>query len=204
MPLRLAHDPILLLHGDITVRLRPSLRAGLLMAQKFTLEELQEQIWQCHLGTISYLVAIGCGDIDQAGRLIAAKIEGGLHRLQDLFEGLLAFIEQSFGLSNDDNGEAQTGMPASFVDVFTELFEFATGWLQWTPADTWAATPAEIIHARKGREDMLFQTFVWVTKEQEQTVYTTERLKQVEDLGYDPTFNRDAFDAFRQEFGNGA
>jgi hypothetical protein len=204
MSIRLAHDPILLLHGDVTVQLRPSLRAGLLMAQKYELQELHDTILQCHLGVISHLVAIGCGDHNEAAKFLTAKLAGALYPLESLIDPLFEFIRQSFGLSNDDSGKAPTGMPVSFVDVFTELFEFATGWLQWSPADAWAATPAEIIYARKGHFAMLRAIHGSGEEEPEQQqTYTAARLKQVEDLGYDPAFDKNAFDALRQEFGEG-
>jgi hypothetical protein len=159
MTIRLAHNPILLSAGDITVRLRPCLRAGLLMAQKHSLQELQERIWQCHLGVISHLVAIGCDDIDKTESLIAAQtIPAGLHKLQDFFPELIEFIRLSFGLSDDEStysDEPATGEPIDFIAEFTDLFEFATGWLGWTPETAWAATPAEIIIARKGHFSML-------------------------------------------------
>ncbi|MBZ9694547.1 hypothetical protein [Mesorhizobium sp. CO1-1-9] len=31
-----------------------------------------------------------------------------------------------------------------------KLFEIGTGWLGWSPADTWAATPTEIMIAQRG------------------------------------------------------
>jgi hypothetical protein len=174
------------------------------MAQKYELQELHDTILQCHLGVISHLVAIGCNDHERAARFLAAKLAGALYPLEDLIAPLFEFIRLSFGISDDQGDEAPTGKPASFAEVFTELFEFATGWLGWTPADAWAATPAEIIHARKGHFAML--RAIHGSGEEEpaqQQTYTADRLKQVEDLGYDPTFDKNAFDALRQQFGEG-
>jgi hypothetical protein len=159
MTIRLAHDPILISHGAFIVRLRPSLRAGLLMAQKYSVEELAAKISELHLGAISHLVAIGCDEIDQAQALIGAVLAGnGVVGLADFHDELFAFIEISLGLSNDHDTGAKDARPSkSFdrADALTDLYEFATGWLQWSPADTWAATPAEIVHARKGHFAML-------------------------------------------------
>lgn len=159
MTIRLAHDPIYLSHDGNTVRLKPSLRAGLLMAQKHSLEELAAKISEFDLGTISYLVAIGCDDIDQTEALIGAVLaSNGVVGLQDFRDELFAFIEISLGLSQDPEPEvkpSRSSKPFNRAEALTDLFEFATGWLQWSPAEAWAATPAEIVHARKGHFAML-------------------------------------------------
>ena len=55
--------------------------------------------------------------------------------------------------SNSDNSEP-TGKPMTFDQYHERLFEIGTGWLGWTPEETWNATKSEILAAYRGRMDM--------------------------------------------------
>lgn len=46
-----------------------------------------------------------------------------------------------------------------FPEHFARLFAIGTGWLSWTPDETWASSPAEIIAAFQCRQDMLRAIF---------------------------------------------
>ena len=49
--------------------------------------------------------------------------------------------------------------PKPYIEVLTQLFGIATGWLGWCPKDAWDASPMEIIAAYKARQDMLRAIF---------------------------------------------
>jgi hypothetical protein len=152
MSSRLAFNPIQISAGDIAIRLRPSLRAGWLIAQQYDLDDLRQKLEECDFGAISYLIAIGCDDITRMSELIAAKTErNGLCLIQDFTPAIVEFVKHSIGWTDDAPEQAApSSKPFVLTDHLTELFEFAAGVLHWSPADTWAATPAEIDHARNG------------------------------------------------------
>lgn len=58
--------------------------------------------------------------------------------------------------------------PQDFTGLLEHLFEIGTGWLGWTPEDTWSAAPAEIVAAHKGRIALLKAIFGSNEKETEQ------------------------------------
>jgi hypothetical protein len=70
---------------------------------------------------------------------------------------LIEFVLILSGAEKTD--QPRTGKPISFDDYHTRLFQIGTGWLSWTPDDTWNATPAEILAAREGRLEMLKAIF---------------------------------------------
>ncbi|WP_280776701.1 phage tail assembly chaperone [Rhizobium sp. SG_E_25_P2] len=128
----------------------------MLIAQQYSLDELRQNLDECHLGAISHLIAIGCDDTTRTCELIAAKTErNGLCLIQDFTPAIVEFVKHSIGWTDDAPEQAApSSKPFVLTDHLTELFEFAAGVLQWSPADTWAATPAEIRHAWKGYDKM--------------------------------------------------
>ncbi|WP_426609488.1 phage tail assembly chaperone [Bradyrhizobium sp. McL0616] len=81
-----------------------------------------------------------------------------LHTILDAREQLLDFVLILSGVDTSDD-KAQSGTPMRFEEFFTRLFKIGTGYLGWSPDDTWNATPAEILAAREGRMELLIQLF---------------------------------------------
>ena len=160
MALRLAAKPIVLRHGNASVVLRPSLRAGFRIAQRYTLAELRKGIDEFDFTMICHLAAIGADDPVKAVDFLAKHLadRGAIPRLQAHTPAFVEFVAQSLGLSGDaqttDEIEADTSTTApkepDLVEELTGLFKIGTGWLGWTPRDVWQATPAEIINAHDG------------------------------------------------------
>jgi hypothetical protein len=72
---------------------------------------------------------------------------------------LIEFVLVLAGANDKTSGKAESGTPMPFDEYFTQLFQIGSGWLGWAPEDVWDATPAEIIHAQKGRMEMLKALF---------------------------------------------
>lgn len=215
MTSRLALEPITLAHGNIAVRLRPSLRAGYLIAQKYSLDDLRDILDEIRFSDIVYLVNLGCDDENGTADLIAKlTTEKGLSGLYDFVPGIRAFIEESLGLVSSSDRAGTEGQSQAhfdepdFIAEFEGLYEFATGWLYWTPAETWAATPTEIHAARKGHFAMLRaihgDSSERTPQDKPQTAYTADDMKRVEELGYDPAFERDKLRSLNLGLAGGA
>ncbi len=61
---------------------------------------------------------------------------------------LLTFIERIAGAGDTDSTEPSD--PITLTELVERLFKVGSGWLEWSPEDTWNATPAEILLARDG------------------------------------------------------
>jgi hypothetical protein len=72
---------------------------------------------------------------------------------------LLEFILILAGVSTDPEQKQEPSEPITFDEYFERLFKIGTGFLWWSPSDTWEATPAEILIAYEARQDMLKSLF---------------------------------------------
>lgn len=61
---------------------------------------------------------------------------------------LLGFIERIASVDHGDSAEPSD--PITLTEFIQRLFKIGAGWLEWSPDDVWAATPAEILLAREG------------------------------------------------------
>lgn len=152
MTSRLANDIIAIPHGHQAVRLRPSLRAAVRLHARHDLRKLVEGIGDGHLGMIADIILEGTDP--ETGARVVNKL--AVRDLATLVEPLSDF---AFALLGVDRKEAVTTSErvANTPDTsdwigphLERLFEIGTGWLGWSAADTWAATPTEITIAQRG------------------------------------------------------
>lgn len=145
--MRLAANTFALQLGDKSYDLKPSLRAAFQLHRKYGFPELYQ--------------AIADGSFTAIMDLITATSEvtpiASISTILDAREQLLEFVLILSGAEASD--EKTSGKPMPFDEYFTKLFQIGTGWLGWTPEDTWDATPAEIMNAHAGRLDMLKAVF---------------------------------------------
>lgn len=160
MNARLASETRTIMLGAHPVVLVPSLRAAHTLADRFDgYHTLVVKIGQGDTAAIAATIDAGTNGTD-ALPLVLAEIEakGVLRALTPLQATLARFVESLTGPSDEptdekpkDTPKGEAPKPVSFVEFHEGLFEIATGELGWTPRDAWAATPTEIIAARKGR-----------------------------------------------------
>lgn len=208
MTIRLAKSPVTLAHGNVTVRLIPSLRAGFIMAEKWTLAEISKGIAELDFPMICSIVALGADDPVKALRIFASQVSDrkAIPSLQVHIPAISEFVSRCFGLVSDGDTAPDavtvSEKEPTLTQELTALFEFATGVLHWTPADTWASIPAEILAAQRGHIAYMKQLHGTGTdKPDKADVYTSDQMKRVEELEHDPAFNRDAFNALKQKHG---
>lgn len=155
--MRLASDIIAIPHGrNQAVRLRPSLRAAVRLHHTHDLRKLAEGIADGNLGMIADMILEGT-DRATAATLINGIHQKGLRELDALVEPLCDFTFALLGVDRNQAVAATSERPEENADAsdwitqhLERLFEIATGWFGWSPADTWAATPTEIMIAHRG------------------------------------------------------
>ena len=90
-------------------------------------------------------------------------------------------------------------------DYFKTLYQYATGWLGWTPTKIWKASPAEIKAAFGAHVDHLVKMTPGLSGDTDLTTasasnaYTAECLAEIDALGYDPAFDRAAFERLQAQ-----
>lgn len=91
---------------------------------------------------------------------------------------------------------------------FDALYGYATGWLGWSPAETWAASPAEISAAFTAHIDRLMKLTPGLSGGDDDlpkaststAAYSSARLQEIEELGHDPAFDREGLRALKAKF----
>jgi hypothetical protein len=156
MTMRLAHNDIFIAHGNLAVRMVPSLRAAYRLQRKHGLTQLMRGLDEGRLEIIRD-IADECGDPIAADEIIDLKFAGSFGRaLASIQQPFYEFLAACYGVDDDQNANhpigtrEQQGKPFNLTETLEDFFEIGTGWLQWTPAETWAATPAEILAAQRG------------------------------------------------------
>ncbi|WP_287245996.1 hypothetical protein [Mesorhizobium sp.] len=99
------------------------------------------------------IVTAATDDPAAYGILVNRIDERGYYCLFELADELTRLVAASFGIDADAEHakpRKQADKEFTIEESLEQLFEIGTGWLGWSPADTWAATPAEIIVAQRG------------------------------------------------------
>jgi hypothetical protein len=163
---RLADETIITIDGA-TVTLRPTLRAAYRLEADHGFRAILDGIAN---GQIVVMAAVirEAGDYPAAMLNLLNVIErDGAEALTIFKVPLLNLVGAMIGVGDEEEEKPAKAKSDTVSDSSTEtfgtyfdrLFSIGTGWLGWTPAETWRATPAEIVAAQKGRVDMLRAIF---------------------------------------------
>ncbi|WP_421695472.1 hypothetical protein [Aestuariivirga sp.] len=101
-------------------------------------------------------------DDDLDRHMIEAALACNLRHLDYISGQLLAFIFTMCGGDDDapdDDASPSSHRPLPLAEFYAKLYRIGTGWLGWTPADTWHSTPTEIVEAYRGRTELLQAIF---------------------------------------------
>ncbi|MCF8483827.1 MAG: phage tail assembly chaperone [Rhodobacteraceae bacterium] len=197
----LAPKDIRLVHGFYTVRLRPSLRAAMQLERLHDgFAPLFDRLSAFNLATVQQIILATATDPDQAERFLASFATTPLQRLAEITQAPLADLITGF-LPRSPKGDTAQGRAVPWSDAYAQLYRFGTGWLQWTPEQTWAATPAEILEAVEGHIGKL-KAMNGRTEDngdlvQGDEIYTADRLHQIAEQGFDPEFDRAGLHALK-------
>lgn len=197
MKLQPAND-VTLAHGGNVVRLVPSFRAAIILEQRQGgFVALLADLGAFKLQTVYAVIRAAADDRDAANRLIGEL--GGLSLValrRITLEPLVTLISRL--LSNDSAGtqtdQNSTAKPVAWAEYHRDLFKMATGWLHWTPAQTYAATIPEISIALEGHIDLLKATNG--ADDDDADISPEQRQANLE-AGLDPDFDRAGLSALR-------
>lgn len=207
--MQLAPTPITIELNGEAYALRPSLRAAYQLERRHTYAGTLTAIAETNLNIIADLVELGSGDRDARYALAYEIDRNGVAAVARLRLALTAFLAALIGA---DEGEAdqpaeQSQSALTYAAFYDRLFAIGSGWLGWTPEETWNATPAEILAAHQGRIDLLQAIFgspdKGTTAERTHR-YSADQLREVEKQDFDPSFDRNAFDALKANVMGGA
>lgn len=204
--MRLAPEEISFNTAGQPVVLVPSLRAAIRLVRKHgTFEALAHGVVHGRLEVMLDLVREGAGNPVLAEHLGYDVQRLGLGRVLAAVQvPMLEFVTGLCAFDPDAKPSSKASKPVSADQFLESLFRTGTGWLGWTPAETLDATPAEIIAAKEGRIELISDVLKAVFGEAEDQVepetYDADRLAEVDELGFDPAFDRAALNALKAKF----
>ena len=139
--------------GAKAVSLRPSLGAAASLESRYGFQKLFDAVGEGNLTVISDVIETSsdCKDFIQA-------IDGiPLIQVFPVVEQVTKHILALAGVDQDqtEKAEPQNGETMPYAEYHKRLFAIGTGWLGWSPAVTWDATPKEIIEAYSGHVEHL-------------------------------------------------
>lgn len=200
MTLQPAYETVLRI-GDHAVTLRASLRAAIAIDNlPGGFAGAYQGLLTQSLSTIRAVLLAAAPDRQEAERFLSATADKPLSPfLVEAQAACLAVMAALIKAGEDSADEApsqgsEPGAAMPLREYFQSLFRYATGWLGWTPANTWMASPAEIETAFAAHVDRLVKMTPGASTSATSTSnpdhYTPERLKKIEEQGFDPAFDR--------------
>jgi hypothetical protein len=167
----LGNDEIRISIDNETVILRPTLRASMRLERRYGYARLVSDIASGSVSAISDVIA-ECSTTHTTIPQVLRSLDR--HPLKRGIEALsvpcLNLVLKMCGVDDDapSKGEA-TGETMPWAEYHAKLFGIATGWLLWSPSDTWNATPSEIVAAYKARCEMIGAVFGGKTEDDPQS-----------------------------------
>lgn len=190
MTVRLLDEDTTLGLDGRTVRLRPSLRCALKIANAHGPEPIDfcAKAFKGHLGLFTDLLTFGALDPEEREHALSWLAHDPLPLRQRMELLRLPLYEFAVSLAGIDPAEtthasAKGGDPVAFNQALAELFGFATGVLHWAPEDAWNATAREIAHAMT----------IWRKSQPGYEPTDEERAKEM----LNSTFDRAAFESLK-------
>lgn len=187
MTLQPAHEKTLR-HGDHAVTLRASLRAAV------ALDNLPGGIpgaWdsvmrQTYTGIRAVLLATAT---DRAAAFVLLASLSGKPLASFLGHAQAACLDILLHLLPEPQADARPDSAATVQGCLENLFLFGTVGAQWHPAEVWNASPREL--------QRIALASVPSDDARPGDVYTPERLREIDQLGHDPAFDRGALQALK-------
>lgn len=198
---------IVLLHNGAAVTLRASLRAAVTLdSMTGGIAEVWDQISRLSWSAIRGMILATATDRQEAHRFLAATADKPLCAfLPDAQAACLAVLASyQAEPAEAAEGRTRTDEVVPLRAYLQSLYDYATGWLGWTPAETWATSPAELEAAFTTHINRLVKMTPGLSGGDNATAspsnaYTAERLREIEELGYDPAFDRAGFDRLKAQ-----
>ncbi|CAM3835729.1 hypothetical protein CESP606_11710 [Cereibacter sphaeroides] len=190
----LAPEEITLTHREHTLRLRPSLRAALILERLHDgFARLFEKLDEANTQTLHAIIRTAATDPHRAESFLASARNVPLAPFLRAVQAPVAALCEGLLLPPDESSKpTPKAKPLPWVDALTELYKIGTGWLGWTPAETLNATPAEIILAFDGRIAQL--KALHGTADEADPGDTARRERNLAE-GLDPDFDREGLRA---------
>ncbi|WP_417724209.1 hypothetical protein [Salipiger sp.] len=204
-----AYEEVTLVQGATALRLRPTLRAACALERLHGgFPALLRKLEQTDTTTVRAIIAATATEDRAANDFLrrAAKLPlSVMVRWQPVLFVVVAALLPTPANESPAASDPDTATP--WADLFQELFGLATGWLGWSPADAWNATPQEIITAFDKHLNKLRIIHGGAEKDPEKRATTSgmdeEQRRANVAAGLDPDFDREGLAPLKAKIAGG-
>ncbi|MBY2961688.1 hypothetical protein ACC755_21275 [Rhizobium ruizarguesonis] len=175
---RPAYEEVTIAHGGSTVTLRPSLRAAMTLEARHGFPALYRALDDLNLTIISEIILTGSINRQDAAAFLFSQSGKPLFPFFVAVRQPLVELISMLTPAPYPKAQASSGKPLTWAEAYTALYEYATGWLGWTPDTAWNATPTEIDRAYAAHIDRLETTGVLVRDKQPATHDPVEEITE--------------------------
>lgn len=148
-----------------SIELRPCLRAAIRLERQYGFPALVRGVSEGSLTVLADIVRECAASRDDTAAILALRPIGKL--VNTIAPACHSILPALAGHDATASESTNTGKPIPFAEYFAQLFKIATGAIGWTPAEAYAATPAEIVAAMNGRTELLQAIFGTAEKPKE-------------------------------------
>lgn len=202
---RPAYEQVTIAVGGNAVVLRPTLRAAATLEERHGFPALFRALDDLNFTIISDILTASSPQ-DGAAFLLSEAAGRPLFPFFMAVRQPVADLVSMFMPAPDGKAKpSSSGKPMPWAEVYSTLYDSATGWLGWTPETAWNATPTEITRAMSAHFDRLVTTGVLVRDDKHSAKDTDpeQAVRNVAD-GLDPDFDRAALRALKSKIAGGA
>lgn len=207
---RPAYEQVTLAHGGNTVTLSPSLRAAVILEARFGFPAMYRALEEGSFTVISEIILTSAISRQDGAAFLASHPSGPLTSfigparmpLAELVSMLMPAPVQRL----DTKAVAMPkGKSVAWADFYADLFEKATGWLEWTPEQAWNATPTEIDRAYSGLIAKL-KAIHGSSEDDKQASHAPDPEQTARNVaaGLDPEFDRERLRAMKMKIAGAA
>ncbi|MCS3740234.1 hypothetical protein [Rhizobium sp. BK661] len=109
---------------------------------------LERRIFEFHTGTVREIILATAID-DRIAREFLAHVDCAPLKAvaTEVIPALISVCAGFIPQPRKSTSIAANSAPQPFSELYADLYEYATGWLGWTPDTAWNATPTEISRA---------------------------------------------------------
>lgn len=203
-------------HGETTVTLRGSLRAAVRLAAYETgIGGLIEALAGASLTAIRFVISASAPR-PEAEAFLGAVQDQPLHGFQHSGQAaglalIHAILPKPVEGAESTTKTAASTTPAAkakpWAEYYSDLYSYATGWLSWTPTETWNASPQEIEASFRAHTDRLIamnggsDDSTDTPRSSKPSKLTQEERQANIDQGLDPEFDRAGLARLRSMMG---
>ena len=149
--------------------------------------------------TIRDMILIAASDYSAAQRFLASISTKPLQAYRHAVTGPLSSLLAAFfppEATDTTSTSIPPEKPVPWAEAYAQLYQIGTGWLGWTPSETWAATPTQITQAREGRVAHLIAMNGGSSNTEATGTSATQREENIA-AGLDPDFDRAGLQALK-------